>query len=230
MVGVCLPSRGLVYSRTVQSAVGGMQALNKVGIATTFHISHDLPIPDGHNFCIDQAFQYPVDKIFIIEEDNYIAPDAFVALATNDNPISILQYNDKNGSPHGIIHYNEAGEVMWGGVGAFCAKKEVFTTLGRPWFRIDTRYRNIKKHLKDGKLVTEYEEVPNRQKYDEQTGKFIDIKDPYIYGGLDIDFYTRARKAGYIAKVLPEYKSQHFKLVKLGEPYINQGIHDIQQV
>src|SRR3990167_3513561 len=85
MIGICLPSRGLVFSRTMQSVIDGMQALNKLGIATLFHSSHDLPIPDSHNYVVEQALQNTaVRKIFLMEEDNFLFPDAFVELATSD--------------------------------------------------------------------------------------------------------------------------------------------------
>lgn len=231
MVGICLPSRGLVYSKTMQGVINGMQALNKIGIATQYFSSHDLPIPDAHNFCVEQALQNPsIDRILMIEEDNFMFEDAFVAVATQDSDMATLQYNDKNGSPHGIIHYNNAGEILWGGVGATMIKRHVFETLGKPYFRIDTRYRIIKKHMAEGKMVVDYEEIEKRQKWDEKTNDFITIADPYKYGGLDVDFYTRARKAGFKIATLSNFRAHHFDLVKLGQLHTNNGCHEIRQV
>lgn len=217
MVAICTPSRGLVFSRTMQSVIEGMQALAKVGIASKFFTSHDLKIPDGHNYCVETALQdKAVDKIFFVEEDMYIYPDAFVALVTADNDISTLQYNDKNGSPHGIIHYNEAQEVLWSGLGATVIKRAVFESLGVPYFRSDVRYKITKKRIIDGKAITEYEEQEARSEWG--------------YGGLDVDFFTRARKNGFTIKVLPEFKAHHFALVQLGKETNNDGCHIIRQV
>lgn len=229
MIAVCLPSRGLVFSKTMQSVIEGMQALNKLGIATIYCSSHGLKIPDCHNLCVEQAMSNTsVKKMFMFEEDNFLFPDAFVALATNDADVVTIQYNDKNGSPHGIIHYNEAGEVLWGGLGSTVIKREVFETLGAPYFRTDTLYRNIKKHWQGDKLVTEYEEIEPRQKWNGE--KFVEVRDEYKYGGLDIDFYTRARKAGFKIAVQDNFKGHHFELVKLGEKHTNNGMHEIRQV
>lgn len=217
MIGICLPSRGLVYSKTVQSVIEGMQALNTVGVATKYFYSHDLPIPDSHNFCIDQAFQDPaINKIFFIEEDMYIYPDAFVALATSEEDIVALQYNDKNGSPHGIVHYNEVGEVLWTGVGAVCIKREVLEKLGSPYFKTHPRYGIKKKPKEGGGFTTEFYELEG--------------SDPYAYGGLDINFYTQVRKLGYKIIILSEYKAHQFDLVQLGEKHTNNGCHIIRQV
>lgn len=231
MIGICLPSRGLVFSKTMESVIKGMRELSKLGIATDIFMSHDLPIPLSHNFCVEQALQNPaIKKILFIEEDNFMFNDAFIALATSDYDIATLNYNDKNGFPKGIVHYNEAGEVLWCGLGATIIKREVFEKLGSPYFRIDTRYKVVKKHMQDGKIITEHEEIEPRTVYNETTGKVEEVKDPWKYGGLDVDFYTRVRRIGYRITVLPNYKAHHFQLIKLGEQYTNNGIHEIRQV
>jgi hypothetical protein len=215
----------------MQSAIEGMQALNAVGIATKYFYTHDLPIPTCHNTVVEKALaDSTVDKIFFLEEDMYIDPQAFVALATSNEDIAILQYNDRNGSPNGIIHRNETGEIIWTGLGAACIKRKVFEDIGFPYFRIDHRYRNIKHTNKDGVLVTEFEELEPRTIYNEETKKVEEVRDEYTYGGLDVDFYTRCRRLGYKITQLMEYKAHQFVLIKLGETYQNKGTHEIRQV
>lgn len=230
MIAICTPSRGLVFSKTVQSIIEGMQHLNKLGLATRYYTTHDMPIPDGHSFCVSQALQDGARTIIFIEEDMYIFPEGYEALVASGSPICTMQYNDKNGSPNGIIHYNEAGEIIWGGLGATAIKAEVFQTLGEPYFRTDTIYKNVKKRTKDGKVITEYEPLEKHQFYNKQTNKFEDKKEEYKYGGLDIDFYTRARKAGFNIELVKNQKAHHFKLVSLGEPHVNNACHVINQV
>lgn len=232
MIAICVPSRGLIFSRTVECVIKGMQALGKLGIESDYFTSHDLPIPDSHISCVEQVLaNSKVDKILFIEEDNVLFLDAFMALATSEKPITLLQYNDKNGSPHGIIHYNNVGEILWGGLGAVCIKREVFEKIGKPYFRIDHRYKIVKKQTaEDGRLIVDYEEIEPIDVWDSKQNKFVKRMDPYAYGGLDIDFYTRARKIGYSIAVLPEYKAHHLQLIQLGEAYTNQGVHVIRQV
>jgi hypothetical protein len=213
----------------MQGVIEGMQALNKLGIATSFFSTYDLPIPLSHSTCTELALANPnVQRLLFIEEDNYVFPDTFVALATAPYDVCTVQYNDKNGSPHGIVHYNEAGEVLWGGLGSTSVKREVFESIGAPYFRTDHMYRNTKKHMKDGKLITEYEEMEPKSEWNGD--KFEEVRDEYKYGGLDIDFYTRARKNGFSVKVLDGHKGHHFELKQLGEPHTNQGLHVIRQV
>lgn len=219
MIYIALPSRGLIFSRTVQCVIEGMQALNAIGIATKYVYTHDLPIPDSHNACIDKALQDPAcQKIFIVEEDMYIDPQAFVALATSEHNIAVLQYNDRNGSPHGILHYNEEHEIIWTGLGAAVIKREVFEAIGSPYFKTHPRYGIKKKMGPNGIYISEFYELEGSE--------------PYAYGGLDINFYTRAREKGYKIVCLPEYKAHQFELVQLSDQInrSNNGCHIIKQV
>lgn len=234
MIAICTPSRGLVYSKTVESIFKGMQELNKHGLATRYYTSHDLTIPHGHNFCVEQGLQDDCTTFIFIEEDMFVFPEGFLALSSTTEPLVTMQYNDKNGSPHGIIHYNESGDVIWGGLGATAIKREVFETLGSPYFRTDTLYKNIRTSKKDvdGKEIhiTEYEPQERHTRYNRETNKVEEIIEEYKYGGLDIDFYTRARKAGYKIHLLKDHKAHHFDLVQLGEKHTNNGLHIIRQV
>lgn len=218
MISICTPSRGLIYSKTTESIIGGMQELNKYGIATSYVGSHDLPIPDCFNYVVEKCLQNTaVDKIIFIEEDMYVFPDAFVKLATSEHPIATLQYNDKNGSPHGIIHYNEIGEILWCGFGATAIKREVFEKLDKPYFRADVRYKVVKRMREDGtRYVSHYEELPLRSNHQ--------------YGGQDVDFYTRVRKLGYKIERIEGEMAHHFDLVQMGDRYTNNGVHVIKQV
>jgi hypothetical protein len=230
MIAICCPSRGLIYSKTVESIIKGMQHLNSLGLATRYYATHDLPIPDSHSFCVEQALQDGAQMILFVEEDMFIFPEGYEALVSSGEAIATLQYNDKNGSPFGIIHYNEAGEIIWAGLGATAIKSEVFEKIGKPYFRIDHMYKNIKKQLVGGKMVTDYVEIEPHVEYNEETHKFDPKRDEYKYGGEDIDFYTRARSAGFKVKLIEGHKAHHFDLVKLADPQTNNGCHQIKQV
>lgn len=231
MIGICIPSRGLIYSKVIEGVFNGIEELERIGLKSRVFISNDLPIPDAHNSCVERALETGCDRIIFVEEDNYIGVTEFEALATTTADIATLQYNDKNGSPHGIIHYNEASEILWCGLGATSIRREVFEAIERPYFRTTVRYKIIKKRLSDDKrLITEYEKIEPHQIWNPNTHKFEDKLEPYTYGGLDVDFFTRARHAGFKIKKIPDMKSIHLKVVEYGKPYTNQGIHTITSV
>lgn len=211
---IITPSRGLIHSRTVQSIFDGIRSVREH--EWCFFTTHDKPIPDAQNDCLERAFTWGAEVILSIEEDNVIDIPAFQALVRNDYPIAILQYNDRNGSPHGIIHKDGANNILWSGIGALKVKKEVFEAIGKPYFRTEVRYSVKKKPQGDGTVVTQFEEIPHRS--------------PQQYGGLDVDFYTRARNKGYTITQVQGHIAHHMKLVKLGEGFTNNGCHDIQAV
>jgi hypothetical protein len=231
MIAVVVATRGLIYTRTMQCIFDGMAELSKLGVASKLITTHDLPIPDAQNYLTETALQdHAVQKLFFIEEDNFVFPDTFVAIATNDNPIVTVTYNDKNGSPHGIVHYDGSGQVLWAGLGATLIRREVFEKLGKPYFTIDDRYQVFKTRQKDGAFITSYKKIDNRTIWNEETKQVEEVKDPYAYGGQDINFYIKAREAGFNVTILREHKAHHFDLVSLGEKHTNNGCHQIRQV
>lgn len=213
---IVTPSRGLIHSRTVESITSGMEILHDLSIECKFFTTHDLPIPDAQNNCLKRAFEWGAERILSIEEDNVLDTEAFMALATCSEPIAILQYSDRNGSPHGIIHRNEQGDILWTGIGALKVDKEVFEAIGLPYFRTNVRYAIKRKPVEGGTVITRFEEVSTRGEHQ--------------YGGLDVDFYTRARAKGYKVYQVMGHIAHHMKLNKLGEAYTNNGCHDITTV
>lgn len=228
MIAVCVATRGLIHTRTMQSIFDG---INFCGFDCKLYTTHNLPIPDSQNKLVDQALSDGADRLFFIEEDMFLFPQAFKAMCESEGNIVTLQYNDKNGSPHGIIHYNELGEIIWAGLGATIIDREVFEKIGQPYFRIDVLYKNVKKYVDDlGRAITQFEELPPISEWDSKQNKFVKKVNNYKYGGQDINFYTRARECGYTIMKLDDHKAHHFQLVKLGEPHINNGCHVIKEV
>lgn len=212
MIAVCVPTRGMIFTRTMESIISGCAALEARGIKTKFFTTWDLPIPSGHNKCVEDALAIPeVDKVFFIEEDMYVPTDAFVELASSPFQMVTLQYNDKNGRPHGIIEFDSTGSVVWCGLGATVITRHVFELVGQPYFFTERRWKNIRQNGQ-----TTYERVS--------------LPSPYGYGGLDVDFCFRAREKGVRIEWLPNYRAQHFQLTAMGEPYTNNGIHQIRCV
>ena len=59
MIGICMPSRGLIFSKTVESVTRGREALSGCGIGSQIVYSHDLPIPESFNYTVETNFQNP---------------------------------------------------------------------------------------------------------------------------------------------------------------------------
>lgn len=220
MVIICLASRGLVYSKCVESVFNGIEAIKKAGIPVYDKpvMSHDLPIPDAQNYITQTALDLGATQIIYLEEDHYNDPAAWVALASHPGDIATLQYNDKNGSPHGIIHFNERHDILWCGMGSTKVRRSVLEAVGSPYFRDDVRYRIKRKRTDENgvQIITEYEELPNRS--------------PYGYGGQDVDFFTRVRQKGFVIHQIEGMRSIHMKIVQMGDAATNKGVHQITAV
>ena len=65
----CTPSRGLVHSRTEQTADMARQWAEHKGHEWANYWTHDLPIPDCFNVITQRAHAWGADLIWILEED-----------------------------------------------------------------------------------------------------------------------------------------------------------------
>lgn len=63
-IGVAMPSRGLIHSRTMESL-----QKNMANYDYTVYYSHDKPIPDCFNYTVGKALQDSHKYILILEED-----------------------------------------------------------------------------------------------------------------------------------------------------------------
>lgn len=208
MITICTPSRGLIHSRTVESLINGGVALIKAGHNISYSMTHNLSIPNSHNACVLDALSVKSELVIFIEEDMGVDPETYVALVESDADITTVQYNDKNGDDQ-IVHYNtDQTEILWCGLGATAIKTAVFEKVGVPYFSTERRYKIVRGELE----------------------KIENPGSPWSYGGLDVDFFTRARKLGFKIKVLEGHKAKHYRVDKLGEEHTNNGVHDITEV
>lgn len=66
MIAICIPSRGLVHSRTLEHI---MDNIFPVENDFEFFFSHDLPIPECFNDVTERAIEAGADYIWYVEED-----------------------------------------------------------------------------------------------------------------------------------------------------------------
>ena len=198
-IGVCLPTRGMVFSKTVQALEE-----QRINYDITVYYSHDLPIPKGHNSLCEKALKDGNEYIFFLEEDVVIPTGTLEKLLAVHADIACIDYGVSGWS---CITKNKEGEILWCGLGATLIHRRVFEALEMPYFRADMAL-----HLPDmvwKQLPEEY--VKNRN-----------------YGNLDIWFFSKAKEKGFkIVQV--EGECEHLQLVELGQKGINEGIHKITE-
>lgn len=197
MIGVILPTRGLVYTR-VEEALENFRKDHDLRV----YRSHDMPIPDGHNYLTQQALRDGCDYIWFVEEDTVPVARSLELLLQVDSDIACIDYGV---SGWGCITKNTEGEILWCGLGCTLVKAHVFLALDFPWFRVD-RALSLNTWTWTA-LPKEYLEKKN-------------------YGSLDIWFCCQAREKGFEIKQA-EGECDHLKLDLLGQPGTNNGLHQI---
>lgn len=198
MIGIVLPTRGLVFAR-VESVIERFREKHQVKV----YRSGNLPIPLGHSQLSQQALIDGCDYIFYIEEDTVPPDNALDELLKADADIACIDYGVAG---WGCVTRNPQGEILWCGLGCTLVKRKVLETLDQPWFRVDKTLR-----LNDWTWV----DLPEDYIKDKQ------------YGSLDIWFCTQARAKGFkIVQV--EGECDHLQLVALGQRETNNGLHQIE--
>lgn len=198
-IGIAMPTRGLLFSRVLEAMERERQ-----GYDTKLYLSHDQPIPNGHNQLCEKALADGMDLILFIEEDVVIPTGALEKLLAVNADIACINYAVAG---WGCITKNTEGEILWAGLGCTLIKREVFEALEKPYFRAD--------------MVLDLPDFKWRQ-----------LPESYVqtrnYGSLDIWFCTKAREKGFEIKQA-EGECEHLELVELGKKGSNHGLHIIRQ-
>ena len=162
-IGIVLPSRGLIFSKTIEAI-----ERERKNYETKLYISHDLPIPEGHNNLCNKALGDGNQYILLVEEDVVIPAGAIEKLLAVQADIACIDYGV---SAWSCVTKNKEGDILWCGLGATLIHRRVFEVLERPYFRAD--------------MVLDLPDFKWRQ-----------LPEQYVktrnYGSLDIWFFTKA--------------------------------------
>lgn len=200
-IQVVLPSRGLIYARTM---VGLLDNIDKENI----NIVYEKKMPDCFNIGIRKALDSGADYIWMVEEDNELPEGILNALleeARQGHKIITMDYTVGGGNSH---IYKIDGEPAWCGIGCTLIKREVFEAIEEPWFEVD-------KHLNFKDSGFEILELP-----EETVGN--------KFGGHDsLFFYMKARPKGFKIKVLEGWHGDHYRCEEVPKLEINNGNYNI---
>lgn len=128
-IGVIIPSRGLVHSRTIEGVLANLK-----GYDYKLYFSHSLPIPDSFNELTDQALKDGHTHLWYVEEDIVPGIDTLNKLLTKDAEYVAADYFLENGVRTAKI---EEGRVRFTGTGCTLIRRNVFDKLPKPYFRTD---------------------------------------------------------------------------------------------
>jgi hypothetical protein len=136
-IAVATPSRGLVHSRTVAAVMANLEGHEFTG----WFLSHDLPIPECAERTMGDALASGADAVWSVEEDT-IPPagalDASLALLAQGYAVAAVDYPVQ--PDIGCLGRDEAGNILWVGLGSTLISRQAFEAVARPWFRVARGY------------------------------------------------------------------------------------------
>lgn len=205
-VGVILPSRGLMFSKTAEELLNNVK-----GIPHKIFFAHGMSIPDCFEIPTNKALEdLTITHLWFIEDDMILKPKTLSRLIDMDKAVVMCDYpTTKEG--HGaefIIHK----QVIFGGTGCMLVKREVFDELKKPYFRTDICW-NI--HKMDG-----YIKIIGVPRGNTHKG----------YGLHDVNFGISLRRMLMPIPIHDAgFKLGQRKLVALGKAGSNNGQHEIEE-
>jgi hypothetical protein len=200
-IGVILPSRGLIFSRTAEDI---LQNLKKV--PHKIYFSHRKPIPDCFNEPLEKALaDKDITHIWFVEDDMVIPPNTLWSMTLGDKAVVTADY-PVNKKGRGSV-FKVKDQIIFCGTGCLLVKREVFDELKKPYFRTDVRWR-----MKNG-------------------GDHIKMSSHKVeddgYGLHDINFCMALYERGIPIHAIKPVLAQR-KLLSLGKAGTNNGAHNIE--
>lgn len=201
-VGVCIASRGVVHSRTIESVFNN---LKDVVCDWELFFTHDLSIPDAQNDLIVRALLWGAEYFWFVEEDMLIPDGTFKEMVNAHEAIVAVDY-PVGGRQYSTIAVKK-DEILWCGLGCTLIRKDVFESIGKPFFRTDISVK-----------------ITDKEKFEYE----IDKSTPYKYGGHDILFGIQARERGFKIHRVPGIICGHMRIENLGQKESNTGFHRVK--
>lgn len=203
-LAVVLPSRGLMFSETLEELLRELEDFNY-----KIFWSHGKGLPQCFNDPTEEALKDPDVFAVLFCEDDMILPKGILKRMFEENyPVVALDYPFQQQGDATVLH-DPHGYAYWSGTGFLLVAKTVLEQMEKPIWRTDTTFDPF---------------------IDKDTIHFWPRKLDKIYYGLhDLRFGLLLYSAGMPVKVLNETAGQR-KLVSLGRVGSNEGAHVIQEL
>lgn len=203
-VGVILPSRGLIFSKTAEEILKVVK-----GIDHKFFFSHRLPIPDCFELPLQEALNdKAITDILIIEEDMILPPKVLKSALELNEDVVVCDYPIVKNKIGSVVE-DSNGKVIYSGTGFMLIKRNVFDKLSKPYFRADILWKT----KQEGTQLA-FTAVKN------ETNK--------SYGTHDITFCMKLTINNINISKLDIQLGQR-KLITLGKVGSNNGAHFIEK-
>lgn len=203
-LAVILPSRGLMFSETLQELLEELEGFNY-----EIYWSHGNSLPECFNLPTEKALADPSNYALLIVEDDMIIPKGILKQMFAENyPVVALDYPFQQQGDATVLHDPE-GKAYWTGTGFLLVARAVLENMQRPIWRTDQTFDPF---------------------IDKDTIHFWPRKLNKVYYGLhDLNFGLILYSAGLPILPMKQTAGQR-KLKALGRANTNNGAHDITEL
>lgn len=199
-LAVILPSRGLVFSETMEELLDNLR-----GLTYEIYWSHGRPIPDCFEVPTQRALQDPsFTHLLVVEEDMVIPKGAVRKMLDSLHPVVAYDY-PVGGSGTGCALYTDHDKAAFTGVGLYLIEMDIVRRMVFPIWRSDIAW-NMK--YDNGKMVL--------KGYKRERGG---------YGQQDVALGLRLYSNGIQTHIIGITAQR--TVTKEGAPGSNTGFHEI---
>jgi len=126
-LAILLPSRGLVFSETIEEVLREVAPLSH-----EFFFAHCRPIPEAFNEPMDKILQGDFTHVWIVEEDMVLPKGILQELLDLQAPIATMDYPAVEGVM--CVKRDSKGEVEYTGTGCLLIERGVLELVDKPIF------------------------------------------------------------------------------------------------
>lgn len=203
-LAVVLPSRGLMFSETLEELLAELEDFNY-----EIFWAHEKSLPDCFNDPTERALADPFVFAVLFVEDDMLIPKGILKDMFNANyPVVALDYPFQQNGDSTCLH-DPQGMAYWTGTGFLLVARQILEQLEKPIWRTDRTFDPF---------------------IDKDTIHFWPRKLTKVHYGLhDLNFGMVLYSAGVPVMPMAKTAGQR-KLVKLGNSLTNNGAHEIQEL
>lgn len=205
-LGVVLPSRGLLFSETLEELLGELESLD---FPWQIYWAHEKSLPQCFNDPTEEALADPeIFAVLFCEDDMKIPKGILKKMFAVKYPVVALDYPFQQQGDSTCLH-DPKGMAFWTGTGFLLVAKAVLKQLEKPIWRTNMTFDPF---------------------IDKDTIHFWPRKlDKVFYGLHDLRFGLLLYSADMPIYPMAETAGQR-KLVSLGEKGVNNGAHQIMEL
>ena len=203
-LAVVLPSRGLMFSETLEELLGELE-----GLDYEIYWAHGKSLPECFNIPTERALKDPnVFAVLFCEDDMIIPKGILQKMFAQNYPVVALDYPFQQDGDSTCLH-DPKGFAYWTGTGFMLVARAILENIPKPIWRTDRTFDPF---------------------IDKDTIHFWPRKLTKVFYGLhDLYFGMVLYSAG--VPVMPmKQKAGQRKLLELGEAHSNNGAHKIQEL